>query len=1156
MTITVWTGTSGTGKTKAMFDEIHNKTKDEPLGSSIYIITPTQNTLTYEQLIANIDSDKAGGSMRTGVFSFSRLMWHVYNEIGQPTKMVLSEAGHIMLIHKLMNDIKDKLKYYHTSQGYIKFSEKVLDQITEFKAYNVEPEHLLDLQFSTGRTTEKYEDLAIIYQRWQEEIAEYKVEDLNMIQHFINSIQKSKHLRTLKDAVIYIDGFHNFTESEFSLIYALEKEVAEVNLLLTHQKSDGEQNLQDVDLFRKTEAVITRLQELFGEHYLKFRHFESEFLRAKKSGLSQLEEFITTGQPMTNYDGITITESPSPEEEIREVARNIEDLVRENQASYKDIGILYRDQDYENHFKSIFKQFNIAYHMDTDHFMHCNPFIEFIIALLDCYQTKFQRQAFINVLKTGYLNQSEHDEALSMHLENIIIERGLTAGELFDDKRFTIEYKLGIEGEIEAVDNTENLSDMIHYKNDKIHQLQRLFNAFDEGKTTKDFVETIYQFIVDEGIERKVAEEIKALNESDIRLSQETEQSYNLFIRLLDDSYTVFKDEEIDFSLFYDTFIEGLKRATFNTRPAAVDQVIIGLLDLAKVENKKYVFIVGMNYNVMPQESRNTAIVTDDEKEVLENRGIILAPSARTLARDEKFVFYMGVSQPTDHLYISWSLTLQNKETTKISPFVEAFLPEDETKVLNYSYKKTAHYELNNSLGLISSIRSMEALEHHKLRTMMTYDQETFSKLAHLPQFNNFLSAYHLLKNDGNRTILNRIDRNLSYLNRAEKISAETAESIYGEEMRASVSRFQSYFSCHFQHFSNYGMKLKVRQDYTVRPLEIGNLYHNALEQITKRLDMTLKHDDEVIKTAVVESVESVLRTISYGIFERSEYFLSLKEKAISAITTTLMFMKDLEFLGDYQISLIEASFGKKSDALGELILESDNGKKIYLRGKIDRVDSYKEDAEVYVNIIDYKSSERKLKKEDVLNGVELQIITYMYVLMNRAADTLGGEIRPNAMMFYHVNEPKVKSDDEEEADQLKQNKLRPDGLFVIDGSDISSNTGMDHMLEEEKLSEFLPLKLKKDGTLDKNSLKRTMSRDMFKHYSNFVMEQFKTATDEIYAGHTLANPLEHNNRLPCEFCDFKAACHIDKLINEHDYRKNKITDADIEAFESEVNNG
>ncbi|HIW38190.1 MAG TPA: hypothetical protein H9885_04155, partial [Candidatus Jeotgalicoccus stercoravium] len=144
MSITIWTGASGTGKTSAMFDEIIEANQDNPLGSNIYIITPTQNTLTYEGRISKSKDGQVSGSMRTGVYSFQRLMWHIYNEIGQPDKSVLSQAGHVMFIHNLMNEIKDDLNYYQTSQGYIKFSEKVLEQIIEFRAYNIEAEDLLD----------------------------------------------------------------------------------------------------------------------------------------------------------------------------------------------------------------------------------------------------------------------------------------------------------------------------------------------------------------------------------------------------------------------------------------------------------------------------------------------------------------------------------------------------------------------------------------------------------------------------------------------------------------------------------------------------------------------------------------------------------------------------------------------------------------------------------------------------------------------------------------------------------------------------------------------------------------------------------------------------------------------------------------------------
>src|SRR5699024_3434177 len=140
----------------------------------------------------------------------------------------LSQAGHVMFIHNLMNEIKDDLNYYQTSQGYIKFSEKVLEQIIEFSAYNIEAEDLLDLEFSKGRTTEKYKELSMIYSRWMKEINKYKVEDLNQIQQFINDLNHTNKVGSLKDAVIYIDGFHNFTDSEFMLIHALEKRVKQV----------------------------------------------------------------------------------------------------------------------------------------------------------------------------------------------------------------------------------------------------------------------------------------------------------------------------------------------------------------------------------------------------------------------------------------------------------------------------------------------------------------------------------------------------------------------------------------------------------------------------------------------------------------------------------------------------------------------------------------------------------------------------------------------------------------------------------------------------------------------------------------------------------------------------------------------------------------
>src|SRR5699024_5419328 len=116
----------------------------------------------------------------------------------------------------------------------------------------------------------------------------------------------------------------------------------------------------------------------------------------------------------------------------------------------------------------------------------------------------------------------------------------------------------------------------------------------------------------------------------------------------------------------------------------------------------------------------------------------------------------------------------------------------------------------------------------------------------------------------------------------------------------------------------------------------------------------------------------------------------------------------------------------------------------------------------------------------------------------------LGRQIRPNSILFYHVNTPRVKADNEEDVIKERRKEHRPKGLFVLEEETLQGNVGLENMIDEDQLSTFLPLKEKKDGTLDKNSARRVMTPSMFKHYLSYVMKQFETATDDIYQGNTL----------------------------------------------------
>lgn len=395
MGINIWTGISGTGKTQRMFDEINAITSEAPLGSSIYIITPTQNTLRYENIITNPTGENPSvGSLRTAVFSFSRLMWHVFNETGHSTRDALSESGHIMLLHKMMNEMKSEFEFYRDSAQYIKFSGKVLDMLSEFRAYRVSPDDFGRIETPSGRIRDKMHDLEIIYRNWEKRITELQIEDINLADQFINLLYSDTPIRSLEDAVIYIDGFHNFTESEFALIQALETRVREINLLLTHQGTNKQ-------LFRKTDSVIERLRYHMGDHRLSFEHFGEDFRRSSRNGLIQVERYFDRNESIYDYDGVIFTEAPNVLEEVNDVAREIESLVFDGKAQYTDIGVLYRDANYEPVLQSVFRRYGISYHIDQKVPMHSHPFIQFIMSLLECYMRNYEFGAFMNVLKDG-----------------------------------------------------------------------------------------------------------------------------------------------------------------------------------------------------------------------------------------------------------------------------------------------------------------------------------------------------------------------------------------------------------------------------------------------------------------------------------------------------------------------------------------------------------------------------------------------------------------------------------------------------------------------------------------------------------------------------------------------------------------------------------
>ena len=90
--------------------------------------------------------------------------------------------------------------------------------------------------------------------------------------------------------------------------------------------------------------------------------------------------------------------------------------------------------------------------------------------------------------------------------------------------------------------------------------------------------------------------------------------------------------------------------------PQTLDQVSIGTMDLAKVDNKTYLY--GWNERwCYAQPVSSSSLITDEEKKVFEQQAQVeLSPTSDILQMDEAFVCYIAMTRGSEQVTFSYSL--------------------------------------------------------------------------------------------------------------------------------------------------------------------------------------------------------------------------------------------------------------------------------------------------------------------------------------------------------------------------------------------------------------------------------------------------------------------------------------------------------------------
>lgn len=1112
------------------------------------IVVPDQFTMQTQKDLVTLH--ERGGIMNIDVLSFGRLSHRILEEVGSKDVPVLDDTGKSLVLQKVAADLKEELPTLGSllhRQGYI---HEVKSAISEFMQYGIGTEDvakLIAFAEKRGALVQKLKDLETLYKGFTEYIHGNFITTEETLDVLRRSLEKSK---ILQGSVVVFDGFTGFTPIQNRLIQELMRISAEVIVTVTLGVGenpyvlDGEQKL--FHLSKKTVADLTRLakevgvergRDMFvlpggeiGTGVDRIKKWKAELEKncdimpnsnhrfADAPAINHLEQglFRYTQEPYSGEQSeIQIFETVTPAEEVHQTGLAIHALIREEGLAYRDIAVITGNlEEYAPYVEAEFESLKIPCFIDRTRGIVLNPMIEYIKSALELYVKDFSYEAVFHYLRSGMsgIPRENIDE-----LENYVIQTGLRGyrkwSRLFTHKTAAMQ------------ESEEPLQKLNAVREQLIGQVEVLHMGKKEA--AKDYVNHLYDFLVQNEVQKKLAEYEKGFEEQgDLTRAREYAQIYRLVMDLLDQIYGLLGEEMVSLQEFSDILEAGFGEIEVGTIPQNVDRIVVGDMERTRLRQVKALFFLGVNDGNIPKSASKGGIISDMDREFLQESELELAPTPRQQMYIQRLYLYLNMTKPSEKLYLSYSK--MNKAGKSIRP---AYLIDTVRKLFPAI---TVQYPQNRDA--IEQIVTPGEGMRYLAGQLREYAEGTLPR----EKETEFFTIYKAYENSDKRSFLTQ-----AAFKRYQDtgLSKAVARALYGRHLENSVTRLETFAACAYRHFLQYGLTLKEREEFGFEAVDMGNVYHAVLELFAGKLaesgytwfDFPAEFGENAVKEALETYAASYGDTILYS-NARNAYAITRMGRIL---TRTVLTLQSQLKKGVFQPEDYEVSFRFAED-LESVNVALSAQERMHLRGRIDRVDTAETEDKVYVKIIDFKSGEKQFDLAALYYGLQLQLVVYMNAAMEMEAKKHPDkEVIPAALLYYHIEDPTVESPVElsdEEINQQIQGKLRMHGV-VNSEPDIVER--LDRYMQDK--SDVIPVEKKKDGSFSARS--SVMSGEELRIVSDYVNRKVKEIGSDILEGKIALNPYEMGSNDACTYCAYRKVCGFDGRVPG--YEKRGLEDLD-----------
>jgi ATP-dependent helicase/nuclease subunit B len=919
-------GAAGSGKTRALMRRVWSRIR-RGREERVLLVLPTYGQVEHVRRLLLLRVADRAGFFESPVVTFSSLAERV---VDHPLRRMLSAAEKDLLLREVLRAAPPAFRGVARYPG---FRALALEVLKEIKENGVAAPDAAEVLLATSGSLDadgrdRLRALAAVLLTYQERLdAAGLVDHEDLLVRLRDRLREDAGLLADLDAFA-VDGFTDFTRVEREILGLLAARAGRTWVSLTTGTGPGRD-----DLFRASRET----REWLTEHDFRIRRLRST-PRFRRPALRALEEnlFRPRAAEAPLDDGLDILVGVDIEDEVDRIARRVGRLIREEGRRPHEIGLLVRNREtYGDLLERAFAAHGLPLLLHAARPLAREGAMRGVLALLATLGRGWRGEdvrdlLLADTLAPGDARPDEVDAWLRSR-EEARLPDGRVAWLRATSERPALDEALAaVAAEEEALRAAATPADRAARLREWWGGLLRAADPESEGAP------------------------------AEARAFRAFDEALGGVVRALDAAAV----GPVDLEGFLVAVREAVERTDVRPRSRRFETVHALSVEEARQWELPVVFVVGLLEGVFPRRPREDVLLRDRERRDLNRGGRLLLRERLRVADEERYLFYVAATRARDRLVLTRPATDRDG-----GPLLPSFFLADVRRVFSAGDLDAATTVGTRSGTVAVPPARGKDLYRRALAGLAdpwVPESETGREVARAAALHDRL----VLADATYRRHL------AAGLERREPPGAAIRDPALLEEVarrRASFSAtaLQRFASCPYLDFAERTLGLRERPTDEVRPLDLGNLVHEALRAV-----------------------------FAEGADPR-EAFDAAAGEALGARRPDLGTLRDLEELRTKVVDIANderarlARHGLRAEAVERSFGAGDGVTLggVPLRGQLDRVD-VSPDGDAMV--VDYKlavsDSSRKLLR-DIREGISFQMPVYLAAVREAMAATPKGAV-------------------------------------------------------------------------------------------------------------------------------------------------------------------